>query len=481
MGECQALPLVISSRIDPAEMTDNTKSFKAKLIDQTDNPFRALPSVDSLLGEFADTDIDLSVLTVLLRDELSRVRQDIESGEMVDRQMVVQRCVEAISALTSTRLGEVINGTGIVLHTNLGRAPVSAATAAAMAQAASSYLAIEIDPETNLRGGRMNEVSRLMNALTGAEATLVVNNNAAAVLLTLAAIATGREVIVSRGEAVEIGGGFRIPDVIAQSGCRLIEVGTTNRTYVSDYARAIGPDTAALLKVHASNFQIQGFTANAASSELGTLSRERTVPLIEDLGSGALLDTTQFGLRHEPTVREAIADGASVVTLSGDKLLGGPQAGIIAGQRGAIQRIERHPLARSVRADKVTLAGVTATLRHYLAGNARVEIPVWRMIGATVDELSIRARKIARQTGFAVVDSTASIGGGSLPGETMPSIALKFEVAHPDQVAQALRSGTPSVFPIIRDGAVLIDLRAVQPEQDGSLIQALRAALGASA
>jgi L-seryl-tRNA(Ser) seleniumtransferase len=358
---------------------------------------------------------------------------------------------------------------------------VSADAAAAMARAASSYLAIEIDPETNSRGGRMSEISRLMSARTGAEATLVVNNNAAAVLLTLAAIAARREVVVSRGEAVEIGGGFRIPDVIAQSGCLLVEVGTTNRTYVADYGRAVGPETAALLKVHASNFQVEGFTAKAATSELGTLARERSLPLIEDLGSGALLDTAQFGLRHEPTVAEAIADGATVVTLSGDKLLGGPQAGIIAGRRDVIQQIERHPLARAVRADKVTIAGVTATLRHYLAGNAHTEIPIWRMIGATRDELSSRATQIARQTALTVVDSTASIGGGSLPGETMASIALKIETPHPDQVARALRTGTPGVFPIIREGAVLVDLRTVQPEQDQRLLQALRAALGRSA
>jgi L-seryl-tRNA(Ser) seleniumtransferase len=346
-----------------------------------------------------------------------------------------------------------------------------------MADAAASFLSLELDPETNQRGGRLDEVSRLMCVLTGAEATLVVNNNAGAVLLTLAGLSSGREVVVSRGESIEIGGGFRIPEVVAQSGCRLTEVGTTNRTYVTDYQRALGEATGALLKVHASNFRIEGFTTEASTSELSSLADSHGVPLVEDLGSGALLDTARFGLRHEPTVTEVLAAGASIVTLSGDKLLGGPQAGIIAGKAELVKRIERHPLARALRVGKVTLAGVVATLRHYLAGTAESEIPIWLMIAASQEHLFGRATMLSTQYCLDVEQTESSIGGGSLPGEVLPSVAISIQTASPDPLAARLRTGTPRVFPIIRSGRVLIDLRTVLPGQDASLAQALESAL----
>jgi L-seryl-tRNA(Ser) seleniumtransferase len=444
---------------------------------QSGNPYRELPSVSALLEQLAGSRIGHELLTRLIRDETARARQAIQAGTCLTAEDVLEGCRAAIRDLEATRLDPAINGTGIVLHTNLGRAPVSDETAAAMAAAAGSYLSLEIDPDSNQRGGRMDEISRLMRGLTGAESTLVVNNNAGAILLTLAALSAGREVVVSRGEAVEIGGGVRIPEVVQQSGCKLVEVGTTNRTYLRDFQRAAGVNTSALLKVHASNFRLEGFTAGVSTAELGGLAHELDLLLIEDLGSGALLETILFGLRHESTVGEAIAAGASVVTLSGDKLLGGPQAGIICGRRDLIDRIERHPLARALRADKVTVAGVAATLRHYVRGNAESTIPIWSMIGAPVEELTRRAEHIGELTGGRVLTSVSSIGGGSLPGETLPSMAVGFAVSHPDRFAQLLRTGSPRVFPIIRDDLVLIDLRAVRPEQDGRLGDAILAAL----
>lgn len=440
--------------------------------------YRALPAVSAVLDALADRTIEPRFLTELIRQELERARTEIGAGGSVDRDEIIARCRERIDLLVGGRFAPAINATGIVLHTNLGRAPVSHATAAAMAAAAASYVPLELDPITNRRGGRMDEISTLLRILSGAEATLVVNNNAAAVLLTLTALCEGRDVIVSRGEAVEIGGGFRIPDVIAQSRCHLVEVGTTNRTYPSDFRSAAGASTAALLKVHTSNFRIEGFTADVASAELGELARELGVLSIEDLGSGALLDTGQFGLRREMTVAESIDAGTSVVLFSGDKLLGGPQAGVIAGNSDAIRRIEQHPLARAVRADKVTLAGIAATLRHYLRGEAEREIPIWRMIGTSRDALALRASELAARFDLAVARSNASIGGGSLPGETLPSVALRIDTEHADELARALRTGTPCVFPYIREGAVMLDLRTVLPDQDHALGSALARVLG---
>lgn len=435
----------------------------------TTSRYRSIPSVAWLLDEIGSCPIEPSVLTDLIRQEIDVIRHEIADGEAIDRASVLDRCRRSIDALLATRLTPVINGTGILLHTNLGRAPVSRATAEAMAQAATGYLSLEIEPQTNQRGGRMDEISRLLRALTGSEATLVVNNNAAAVLLVLTALCAGKEVIVSRGEAVEIGGGFRIPDVVAQSGCRLVEVGATNRTYVSDYVSARTPETGALLKVHTSNFRIEGFTARPTTRELASIANELGTIVMEDLGSGSLLDTSRFDLRAEPTVAEAIAAGASVVTFSGDKLLGGPQAGIICGKRELIRRIERHPLARAVRADKTALAGLSATLRHYLAGEAVAQIPIWQMIATPVDLLRARAEAIVADRKITIVESEASIGGGSMPGETVPSIALELEAENVDLLARRLRTGSPAVFPVVRQNSVRIDLRTVHPEQDAVL------------
>ncbi len=292
----------------------------------------------------------------------------------------------------------VLNATGVVVHTNLGRAPVSPETAEAMREAAAHAVPLEIERESNERGGRMREIGGLLRALTGAESALVVNNCASAVLLVLAAVATGKEVVVSRGEAVEIGGGFRVPDVLRQSGARLVEVGTTNRTYARDYAAATTEETGAYLKVHPSNFRAFGFVHSASTAELVVLAREHGLPVLEDLGSGALLDTSRFGLAPEPTLTEAIAAGADLVMASADKLLGGPQGGIIIGSASWVERVARHPLARAVRADKTALAGIAATLRHYLRGEAESQVPVWRMIAAPESEIRARVDAPGRRT-----------------------------------------------------------------------------------
>jgi L-seryl-tRNA(Ser) seleniumtransferase len=445
-----------------------------------------LPSVTAILAEINNhREIRLAgdPLTAAISASLGFVRARIAAGERPSREEIVQSVMAELRVLGRERLRPVINATGVIIHTNLGRSMVSSETAEAMATAAASYVALEIEPETNERGGRMSEISTLLKLLTGAESALVVNNNAAAVLLVLSAVAGGRSVVLSRGEAVEIGGGFRIPDVMGQSGAQLIEVGTTNRTYASDYELAIDDTTAALLKVHPSNFQISGFVHSATVAELAVIGRTRHIPVIEDLGSGALIDTAQFGLKEEPTVRASLEAGASIVTASGDKLLGGPQAGLIAGTREWIAKIERHPLARAVRADKTCLAGVAATLRHYANGEAAEKIPVWRMIGATEESLNQRATAVVDRLGEArlsvgIRNANATIGGGSLPGQVLPSFALAIKNSDPDVLAHRLRTGTPSVFGRVENQEVLLDLRSVLPEQDVDLGLALRQVLG---
>ena len=447
---------------------------------------RSIPPVSAIVeaarqrgSTFTDDALARSV-----REELERVRRELLRGVVRDRDAITEEAVGAILALEAPGLAPVINATGVIIHTNLGRAAVSRETADAMRAAAASAVALEIDPETNERGGRMREVSGLMRALTGAEATLVVNNCASAVLLALSAVAAGKGVVVSRGEAVEIGGGFRVPDVLRQSGARLVEVGTTNRTYVQDYAAATDAETGAYLKVHPSNFRVFGFVHAASTAELAVLAREHGLPLLEDLGSGALLDTARFGLASESTVAQAIDAGAGLVMASGDKLLGGPQAGIIAGAERWVSVVAGHPLARAVRADKSVLAGIAATLRHYARGEAETRIPVWRMIGTSEAVLRTRAETCAGDlerfgisASLQAVEST--IGGGSLPGETLPSWAIVLEEAtgeRIDSLARRMRLGDPAVFGRIDKDRLLLDLRTVLPEVDAELIRAVRRA-----
>jgi len=456
---------------------------------------RALPSVSSLIQHPAIApyarEVGARSLTRLAQLVLEEARQAILAGRATgDVVAVLQRKLQKLS---QPRLRSVINATGVIIHTNLGRAPVSDEAARAMAEVAGRYTALEIELESGRRGGRMSELSQLLSLLTGAEAGLVVNNNAAAVLLVLSTFCAGRAVLVSRSQAVEIGGGFRIPDVLRQSGARLVEVGTTNRTYVRDYAEAISDDTAAILSVHWSNFRIIGFTAQPELGELADLAHARGLLLIEDLGSGALLDTAAYGLAHEPTVQEAIAAGADLVCFSGDKLLGGPQAGIIVGRRELIEQVERHPLARALRADKTALAGTAVTLRHYLRGEAIDKIPVWRMIATPLAPLEARCQTwqsaLRDLVETEIVATDATVGGGSLPGETLPSRALALgaeaiaEVVPGltvEELARRLRTGQPPVVGRVEADRLLLDARTVLPEQDEALVEALRRSLAIS-
>ncbi|HEY5640173.1 MAG TPA: L-seryl-tRNA(Sec) selenium transferase, partial [Dehalococcoidia bacterium] len=376
----------------------------------------------------------------------------------------------------------IINATGVILHTNLGRAPLSRAAIAAATEAAFGYSDLEMDLGTGKRGSRQAHISDLIEQTTGADAGFAVNNNASAVLLALSAIAgDGGEVIVSRGEAVEIGGGFRIPDVMAQSGVRLVEVGTTNRTYLRDYERAITPQTAAIMRVHTSNFRVVGFTEAPSLQDLGRVAHEHGLALLDDLGSGCLLETTQFGLAAEPTVAESLAAGADVCMFSGDKLLGGPQAGIIAGRGDLVDSARRHPLARAVRMDKATIAGLHATLLHYLRGEALTHVPVWRMISAPLAEIEARAKRWKRSLGkrAKVVDGRSMVGGGSLPEESLPTklVAIAGSGAWVTELAGRLRAGEPPVVGRIEGDALLLDPRTVAPEEDAELVAAVKSAL----
>jgi L-seryl-tRNA(Ser) seleniumtransferase len=450
---------------------------------------REIPPVSAIVASAKrrGSELTIDVLTRVVRAELEDVRQALLAGEVLDRPEIEYRVIEAVGALERSRLTPVLNATGVVVHTNLGRAPVSPETAAAMREAAEHPVPLEIDLETNERGGRMREIAGQLRALTGAESALVVNNCASAVLLALAAVASGKDVVVSRGEAVEIGGGFRVPDVLRQSGAHLVEVGTTNRTYARDYAAATTEETGAYLKVHPSNFRAFGFVHSASTAELVALAHEHGLPVLEDLGSGALVDTSRFGLAPEPTLTGAIAAGADLVMASADKLLGGPQGGIIIGGASWVERVARHPLARAVRADKTALAGIAATLRHYLRGEAESHVPIWRMISAPESEIQARVSRLATALGqenivAGVEPAQATIGGGSLPGETLPSWALVLSPTDGegvDALARSLRLGDPGIFGRIDRDRLLLDLRTVLPEDDEILLRSLRNSLGA--
>ena len=400
---------------------------------------------------------------------------------------VAEATRQAISAVNRPAPQPVINATGVVIHTNLGRAPLSRAATEAAALAAQGYSNLEFDLVDGRRGSRQAHLQNLLQELTGAEAGLVVNNNASAVLLGLSALASGKEVIVSRGEAVEIGGGFRIPDVLAQSGATLVDVGTTNRTYARDYEEAITAETGAFLKAHASNFRVEGFTAAVSPAELVALGARRGIAVLHDVGSGSLLPTENYGLAHEPTPQESVAAGVGLTFFSGDKLLGGPQAGIVVGDRDLVGRLERHPLARAFRIDKMSLASLIATLAHYLRGEAEREIPIWRMISAPLQLLHERAQTWSQAVSIppgvsARVDSSRSaIGGGSLPGETLPTWVLSLDCrtheGGAEGVMHRLRRGDPPVIARIEDERVLLDPRTVPPELEGQLLTSLTQAL----
>ena len=442
---------------------------------------RDLPSVDSVLSNplirTLGCDLSHEALVGLVRDTIQAARSQPDISRAPAAATVAYQVARAAAALLSWPR-DVINATGVVLHTNLGRAPLSAAATEAAARAAAGYTDLEYDLEDGRRGSRQAAVADLVRCVTGAEAALVVNNNASAMLLGLMALAQGREVIISRSEAVEIGGGFRIPDVLSSSGAQLVEVGTTNRTYVRDYETAISDRTGAILTVHASNFRTIGFTHSPPLQDLVKLGRKHGLPVLHDLGSGCLLDTSEFGLAHEPTVQESLAAGIDLAFFSGDKLLGGPQSGIIAGRGEMVGRLAAHPVARAVRADKLSLAALAATLAHYMRGEAMDKIPVWRMISASPEDLKERARwwNLDSAHPSALVESRSAIGGGSLPGETLPSWSVSIDTGNREAatVAAWLRHRPDPIVTRIEGGRLLLDPRTVLTEQDERVSASLR-------
>ena len=450
--------------------------------------FRDLPSVDRVLSDHRLTSLidEYSHDSVLglVREALDRARTAIGNGHSPPG---LDEIVDTVSDLASHSWrrwpGTVINATGVVIHTNLGRAPLSQESLAAIEEASRAYSDLELDLETGKRGSRQAYLAGLICQLTGAEAAITVNNNASAVLLGLAALAQGKEVIVSRGEAVEIGGGFRIPDVLRQSGTELVEVGTTNRTYVKDYEGAITERTGAILVVHSSNFRVSGFIHAPTLAELIDLGNEREIPVLHDLGSGCLLDTTAFGMAHEPTPQESIAAGTSLAFFSGDKLLGGPQAGVVAGKKPLVEAASSHPLARAVRIDKLSMAALTATLLHYVKEEAVEKVPVWRMIAQPSGALEARAKGWQASLGpaMSVTGGHSTVGGGSLPGETLPTTLLSLDPANrpggAEGIAERLRRADPPIVGRIEDDRVLLDPRTVLPEQDGALLEAVQEAI----
>jgi L-seryl-tRNA(Ser) seleniumtransferase len=458
------------------------------------NPFRGLPSVNDLveapeLSHWSAT-LPRELVVSAARQAISDCREQIMRGNgsahATSEHLV--RCVNSyLEQSRQVALPQVINATGILLHTGLGRAPLSNSAISAIALASSSYTPIEIDLSSGERGQRADVVRQQLCDLTGSQSATVVNNNAAALLIALNTLASGREVIVSRGELIEIGGSFRLPEIMSASGAQLREVGTTNKTRLSDYAAAVNDSTGALLKIHPSNYQLSGFTQSVSVGELVALGRSHKIPVIHDIGSGALLNMTDYGFGDEPVARASIEAGADLVLFSGDKLMGGPQAGIIVGCRNLVDRIEKNPLARALRVDKLTLAALSATLAALRHPQTAVRVlPLWTMFTTSIKELQERARRIAgevksRTTGCRVdiAATTAYLGAGSLPNQQLESVAVTLSPGNVSEreIGQRLRTGTPPVVGRLERGSVIIDLRAVLPQQDENLIDALVAGL----
>ena len=373
-----------------------------------------------------------------------------------DRNGILDQVQIELESWLEPTLIPVINATGVILHTNLGRAPLSQAAIDAISHLATGYSTLEYDISRGARGSRAVHAEALLTRLTGAEAALVVNNNAAAVLLTLSALAKGKRVIISRSQLVEIGGGFRVPDVMKQSGAKLVEIGTTNKVHMHDYEQALLEPAALVMRAHQSNFKLVGFTSEPELYELAAAAHQANVPLMDDLGSGSLLDTAKYGLAHEPTVQESMSAGADIICFSGDKLLGGPQAGIIIGRKELLRKIARHPLARAVRADKLCLAALSATLLHYLKDEAEREIPIWQMISKTPEQIKARTEYWRKNVGCGTItEGRSTVGGGSLPEETMPTFLLAIEVPQPNKFLTKLRTMSPPVIARIEEDRVV--------------------------
>jgi L-seryl-tRNA(Ser) seleniumtransferase len=428
---------------------------------------RRLPSVDRLLRSPGLADLPHATAAAAAREALDQAREEIAAG--VDPGDIEARAASIAARLRAPRLRRVINATGVVLHTNLGRAPLPEAAVERIRETA-GYSNLELDLDDGRRGSRHDHLASILRRLTGAQDALVVNNNAAAVLLALAALAGGREAVVSRGELIEIGDGFRIPDVLAQSGARLVEVGTTNRTRAADYEAAAGDDTALILRVHQSNFRTIGFAERPETGELAAVARRLRVPLLDDLGSGSLVP-----LADEPLARDALAAGADLVSFSGDKLLGGPQAGIIAGRADLIGRLRFHPLQRALRPDKLTLAALEGTLLLYLDPKRAVaEVPVLKMLHTPIDLVRARAAELARLTGGEAVESDARVGGGALPLFGLPSAACAVE----EELAERLRSAPTPVIAVVRDGRTLLDCLTIGDDEVAEVAAAVAACRG---
>jgi L-seryl-tRNA(Ser) seleniumtransferase len=414
------------------------------------------------LARGVDDPLAVEAARVVVEEARAAIRAGAEPGNLRDR------LAEQLRSLRDAHLRRAINATGVVVHTNLGRAPLAEAALDEIVRTAAGYSNLEYDLDSGARGSRQDHVAGILRRLTGAEAALVVNNNAAAVMLALAALAEGREVLVSRGELIEIGDGFRIPDVLARSGAILHEVGTTNRTRASDYERAVGPETALLLRVHQSNFRVLGFTEQPSVKELAAVARRHDLPLVDDLGSGAF-----FPFEDEPSAQDSLAAGADLACFSGDKLLGGPQAGVIVGRADLVERLRRHPLQRALRADKLTLAALEGTLRLYLDPvRAAREIPVLRMLGDDVRSVRARAERLAALTGGEVEETVGRVGGGALPLAELPS----FACAVAEELARPLRLGDPPVVGVVRDGRLLLDCRTLTDAEVEEVAAAVTAA-----
>ncbi len=457
------------------------------------NPLRNLPSVSQLLEsapikrliEGVNQNVVVDRVRDFLDDFRGKVNQSVQDLEIPTPSELAEQIAQWIQAKHDIKLRPTINATGIILHTGLGRAPLSAAALAAVEQTAGGYCNVEINLETGERSQRAELVRDAIKSLTGAEDVAVANNNAAATMLALAAVAKGREVIVSRGELVEIGGSYRLPDVIECSGCRLREVGTTNKTRISDYEQAINDNTGAILRVHPSNYQIVGFTDSPSLAELVRLGQQRQIPIIDDVGSGALVDFSKYGLQHEPVIRDRIAAGADLVLFSGDKLIGGPQCGLIVGKHRWIKQVLANPLMRAMRVGKLTLAALSATLDLYLKPELLEQgLPVLSMLATPLENLEMRAKKLADQVrgqswleSVEVLEEASMLGGGSMPNQSIRSwcVALQPKQGSVDQFARQLRTGNPAVLGRIQKNRLLLDMRTVHPRFDIALVERLEA------
>jgi len=449
------------------------------------NTLRNLPSVDQtlstevgqeLVSTFGHTQVVLAIRTAL---DIARQRHLDEDVDLPDQDGVISQAADLLRIWLKPSLAPVINATGVIIHTNLGRAPLSSEALEAISAISGGYSTLEFDLTSGGRGSRLVHAESLLQQLLGVEAALIVNNNASAVLLALTVLTKGKKVIISRSQLVEIGGGFRIPDVLKHSGTELVEVGTTNKVHLFDYENAYNAETAAIMRAHTSNYAIVGFTSEPEIKDIAASAHQAGLLFIDDLGSGALMDTSLYGLKHEPTVQESLEADADLVCFSGDKLLGGPQAGIILGKKDLIDQLKSHPLARAIRADKMALAALSATLGHYLKEEALDNVPVWRMISADKENLKSRAENWRKKTKCGeIIESQSMVGGGSLPGETLATWVWAVEVDHPQRLLEHLRECEPAVIGRVENDRVIFDPRTVLPEADPILIKQFKSVWG---